>query len=146
MPMSIEQSYWLCLREALVIAAARGTTETRTSPVFVPLPAPAIAIAASLDGHSLALLADGRVYSWGANFYGQCGLGTDTDRELLPQPVIAPLPANIVAIGAGANHSLALDADGNVWGWGYAFGNQLNEGAFAPQREAPVQVLNVNLN
>lgn len=127
-------------------ALGDGTTETRLSPVFVPLPAPAVAVSAARNGHALALLADGRVFAWGTNFYGQLGLGTDTDRELLPQAVIAPLPASIVAIATGGNHSLALDADGNVWGWGNNFGGRLNDGTTVSQRETPVLVLNVNLN
>lgn len=123
-----------------------GTTEQRTAPVTVALPAPAIAVAAAWDGHALALLADGRVYAWGFNEYGQCGLGTDTPAEPLPRQVIAPLPANVVAIGVGANHSLALDAAGNVWAWGNNTAGQLNDGTTASQREAPVRVRNVNLN
>jgi alpha-tubulin suppressor-like RCC1 family protein len=123
-----------------------GTTQSRTTPIVVPLPAPAIAIAAAWGGHSLALLADGRVYAWGANTYGQCGTGTASDRELLPQAVIAPLPANIVAIGGGARHSLALDVDGNVWAWGDDRDGQLNDGIAGIQSETPVPVRNVNLN
>lgn len=122
-----------------------GTTETRTSPVAVNLPAPAVAIAAAWDGHALALLADGRVYAWGFNEYGQCGFGTDTPAEPTPGQVTG-LPPNVVAIGAGANHSLALDGNGNVWAWGNNTAGQLNDGTAASQREAPVLVRNVNLN
>jgi alpha-tubulin suppressor-like RCC1 family protein len=121
---------------------ADATVGQRSTPGIVPLPAPAVAIAAAWDGHALALLLDGRVYAWGANFFGQCGLGTDT----VPQQVIAPLPANIVAIGVGANHSLALDSTGMVWAWGNNSGGALNDGTTVRQREAPVPVLNVNLN
>jgi alpha-tubulin suppressor-like RCC1 family protein len=123
-----------------------GTTERRLAPVTVTLPAPAVAIAASWGAHALALLADGRVFAWGFNEYGQCGLGTDTPFESMPQAVIAPLPADIVAIGVGANHSLALDGSGNVWTWGNNSGGRLNDGTAAPQRETPVMVRNVNLN
>jgi alpha-tubulin suppressor-like RCC1 family protein len=122
-----------------------GTTENRTAPVAVQLPAPAIAIAAAWDGHALALLADGRVFAWGFNEYGQCGFGTDTPAEPAPGPVTG-LPPNVVAIGAGANHSLALDAAGNVWAWGNNSAGQLNDGTAASQRETPVIVRNVNLN
>jgi alpha-tubulin suppressor-like RCC1 family protein len=122
-----------------------GTTENRTAPVTVQLPAPAVAIAAAWDGHALALLADGRVYAWGFNEYGQCGFGTDTPAEPTPGQVTG-LPPNVVAIGAGANHSLALDGGGSVWAWGNNSGGQLNDGSSASQREAPVLVRNVNLN
>jgi len=119
-----------------------GTTEQRLAPVTVNLPAPAVAIAASWGSHALALLIDGRVFAWGYNEYGQCGLGTDTPFESTPQAVIAPLPPDIVAIGVGANHSLALDGAGNVWAWGA--GGRLNDGT-TEQRETPVMVRRVNL-
>jgi alpha-tubulin suppressor-like RCC1 family protein len=122
-----------------------GTTENRSAPVTVQLPAPAVAIAAAWDGHALALLADGRVYAWGYNEFGQCGLGTDTPAEPTPGRVTT-LPRNVVAIGVGANHSLALDGAGNVWAWGNNSAGQLNDGTAASQRETPVLVRNVNLN
>jgi alpha-tubulin suppressor-like RCC1 family protein len=123
-----------------------GTTTQRLAPVSIALPAPVIALSAGWDGHALTLLLDGRVFAWGFNEYGQLGLGTDTPFEATPMQVIAPLPADIVAIGAGANHSLALDAAGNVWAWGNNGVRQLGDGTTEPQRPTPVQVFGVNLN
>jgi RHS repeat-associated protein len=67
--------------------------------------------------HSLALKNDGSVWSWGYNAVGQLGDWTTTDRAMPVQ--VQGLPANIVAIAAGAYHSLALDSGGNLYGWGY---------------------------
>ena len=73
--------------------------------------------AGSLFG--LALKADGSLWAWGANDSGQLGDGTATfanpDFKLSPKRV----DGQYVAIAAGNNHSLALKADGSLWGWGY---------------------------
>jgi hypothetical protein len=70
--------------------------------------------------HSVALKADGTVYTWGYNGYGQLGDNSATDRHS-PVRVIKSgggYLTNIVAVAAGDHHSLALDANGVVWAWG----------------------------
>jgi alpha-tubulin suppressor-like RCC1 family protein len=83
------------------------------------------------DGHSLALDTEGTVWAWGANSRGQLGDGT-TLATRMREPVVrvlmeggeAPL-GNIVAIAADNLHSMALDAEGNVWVWGSNIHGQL---------------------
>ena len=75
---------------------------------------------------SLALLADGSVWSWGENFHGELGDGSHTD-HLTPMPV-----ANlhqIVRIAAGDGFGLAVQADGSVWAWGINDVGQLGNGS-----------------
>jgi alpha-tubulin suppressor-like RCC1 family protein len=87
--------------------------------------------------HSLALRHDGAVYAWGANESGQLGDGK-TKNLLLPTPVTT-LTRNIVALAAGAKHSLALRNDGTVWAWGANNAGQLGD-ASTVARLVPVQV------
>lgn len=78
--------------------------------------------------HSLALAADGTVWSWGGNMYGQLGRSSanpGTCQYSLacdPTPAQVPGLTNIVAVYAGsvsyADHSFALQRDGTVWAWG----------------------------
>ncbi|MBI2187137.1 MAG: hypothetical protein HYU37_08415, partial [Acidobacteria bacterium] len=75
-----------------------------------------IVAVAARGHHALALRADGTVWAWGANTYGQLGDGTTTDSPT-PQQVLGV--SGVVAIAAGYEYSLALTADGTVWGWGY---------------------------
>ena len=65
--------------------------------------------------HSLALAADGCVWSWGLGYYGKLGHGDLLDKSL-PERIEALV--GIVAISAGGFHNLALTADGAVWRWG----------------------------
>ncbi len=76
--------------------------------------------------HSLTLKPDGTVFAWGANWYGQLGDGTQTDRRApLQVPGLAPVTA--IAAGAGGAHSLALTSDGTVWAWGDNYYGQLGD-------------------
>jgi uncharacterized repeat protein (TIGR01451 family) len=63
--------------------------------------------------HSLAAKADGSLWSWGDNYYGQLGNGVHSDRNT---PSAVSLN-NVVSIAAGFHHSMALAA-GTVWVWG----------------------------
>ena len=71
--------------------------------------------------HNLALMNDGTVYSWGANSYGELGLGyvggeNITDGYVVAEQVIGL--SNIVDISAGHQFSLALDSNGRIYAWG----------------------------
>jgi alpha-tubulin suppressor-like RCC1 family protein len=104
----------------------RATNEAAFSAVFqqVPggLPAQPVAIAAG-SKHNLALGLDGRVYTWGDNSQGQLGSGTTVALRHSPAPV--PGLINVKAIAAGADHSLALTRDGQVYAWGRGNSGQL---------------------
>ena len=67
--------------------------------------------------HSLALTADGAVWSWGGGAHGRWGHG-DEQHQLLPQMVAAYAHPRVVAVSAGRSHSLATTADGAVFTWG----------------------------
>ena len=88
--------------------------------------------------HSLAVTMRGTLYAWGCGEQGALGCRLLTSRpkaKLLPtQPLAlrrgrASLP--VVSAAAGAYHSLALTADGEVWAWGLNNYGQLGCGGFA---------------
>jgi alpha-tubulin suppressor-like RCC1 family protein len=77
------------------------------------------------DAFSLALASDGVVWGWGDNSRGQLGpaLSTSSDGNTDSAPKLTVFPvrvgiAGVSAIGAGANHSLAITTGGQVWTWG----------------------------
>ncbi len=78
----------------------------------------------------------GTVWTWGWNAMGQLGDGTTTDRHT-PAPV--PGLSGVVAVSAGAYHTLALRGDGTVWAWGYNAVGELGDGTTV-NRLRPVRV------
>ncbi|XP_023321398.1 secretion-regulating guanine nucleotide exchange factor isoform X5 [Eurytemora carolleeae] len=57
------------------------------------------------------------LYAWGANNYGQLGLGYISEQEEIPKHV--NIEHEFVKIIGGGGHTLALDSDGNLFvcGW-----------------------------
>lgn len=78
--------------------------------------------------HSLALCSDGSVAAWGYNSRGQLGNGSTTDRSRPVTVDFSDAAGEVIAISAGAYHSLALRADGRVVAWGYNNHGQLGTG------------------
>jgi alpha-tubulin suppressor-like RCC1 family protein len=79
-----------------------------------------LAVAAGAT-HGLALQGDSTVLGWGGNRYGQAtGVpSTAPDYSATGQVMVAgQVLSNVIAIAAGANHSLALKNDGTVVAWG----------------------------
>ena len=79
--------------------------------------------------HTLAVTRDGAVYAWGANDRGQLGLGREAG-ALVPAPTLVAALAGhaIVGVSAGAEHSLAVSATGEVFSWGAAANGRLGHG------------------
>jgi alpha-tubulin suppressor-like RCC1 family protein len=114
------------------------------APVTFPAGTSIVQVATGIN-HGLALTSAGKVYAWGNNICGQLGNGTDGScGNDIPvrTPALVPFPSGtpaIVAVAAGANHSLALTADGNVWGWGNNGLGELGVGTDSETRDAPVK-------
>lgn len=68
--------------------------------------------------HSLAVTATGRVLAWGNPMGGRLGTGATWTSTVAPPTEVPGITDPIVDVAAGRNHSLALGADGGVWGWG----------------------------
>lgn len=99
----------------------------------------AVSVAAG-GSHSLALTADGRVYGWGNNAYGQAGYDpTVVNAGFLssPGPTVVQFRnvstasihgtlTGVTKIAAGGSSSYALDANNQVWAWGYNNSGQVS--------------------
>ena len=69
-----------------------------------------IALSAGSD-HTLAVRRDGSVWSWGVNYYGSLGDGTNTTRNAQVQVLQGLGRAITATVAAGATHSLAITSD-----------------------------------
>jgi len=75
---------------------------------------------------------------WGDNASGQLGDGTTTNRHT-PVDLLLSAGAQVTAVSAGADHSLALASDGRVLAWGGNSDGQLGDGTTSGGT-APVEV------
>jgi alpha-tubulin suppressor-like RCC1 family protein len=116
-------------------------TVTRPDSVLAePLVAPVTKLShGAAAGHKCAVLRTGQVLCWGANEYGQLGLGTTSKEEFVPLTVTGVTDAVDVAVGGF--HTCILRAGGTVQCMGRNHLGQLGDGT-ATDRSTPVDVLN----
>ena len=105
-----------------------GTTTSRSRYVDIGFGNNVVQVAAGWtppSGHGLEARADGTVWAWGANSFGELGDGTTTTRLA---PVQVPGLTGVTQVAGGCDHSLALRSDGTVWAWGDNSVGQLGRG------------------
>src|SRR5471032_1466376 len=121
------------------VTATVGTVVGST-PVTVNAPWRKVAAGGA---HTVALKADGSLFSWGSNLQGQLGDGTNTDRVAPVQvQVTAPTTGTIspwTMVAAGEEHTVALRADGTLWAWGDNSSGQVGNGSLV-DLHAPLQI------
>lgn len=69
--------------------------------------------ASAQQGHRVALKADGSLWAWGNNDYGQVGTG-----NLAYQEIPVKVGAGFERVSADSLTSLAVKPDGSLWAWG----------------------------
>ena len=97
---------------------------SENTPQATPLTSGVTTVAAGLyDGMALA---NGAVYTFGLNYYGSLGNGTQSTSTATPT-VIASLSSGVTAIAAGQNTNYAIQR-GALYAFGYGFYGQLGNG------------------
>lgn len=124
-----------------------GTTTDRSSPVLVQAGVQSVAVGAF---HSLFLRHDGEVHAAGWNAWGQlgdrctCGPASPECRACLWDRPFQASPAlvqvGVLAVAAGAAHSVFLARDGTASAVGWNARGQLGDGTLTSRRHA-VQVM-----
>lgn len=69
------------------------------------------------DYHTMAVNSDGRLYTWGGNALGELGIGT-RDFVAHREPIEVLAGKKILKAAAHYETSMALTADGKLYGWG----------------------------
>jgi alpha-tubulin suppressor-like RCC1 family protein len=106
-----------------------GNTNDQHVPALVLTLTNMIFAGATGDRNNCAIRADHTVWTWGRNYNGQLGIGT-VDQDPHPLPVQVPPfgKTNVIMVQTPDWHSLALEADGTLWGWGANDHGQLGNG------------------
>ena len=101
-----------------------GTTGGKSSRVAIEPTLNFTAVSAGIN-HSLAIEdgPTGQLYAWGWNAYGQLGDGTAMTNRWVPKPIDSGTVYK--KISAGSDHSLGIDAGGNLYAWGSNSSGQL---------------------
>jgi len=93
-----------------VTTAGAGTTWCQTSASYY---------------HTAAVKTDGTLWTWGNNYSGQLGDGSDTNR--ISPVTTAGAGTTWCQVGSGRNHTMAVKTDGTLWTWGANFDGQLGD-------------------
>jgi alpha-tubulin suppressor-like RCC1 family protein len=117
-----------------------GTTTSRSRYVDIGFGSNVVQVAAGWAlrwGHGLEARADGTVWAWGDNQFGELGDGTTTGRLA---PVQVTGLAGVTQVAASCAHSLALRSDGTVWAWGDNSAGELGRGTVTDHEVTPAPV------
>ena len=85
---------------------------------------------------TMALLADGSLWEWGSNRFGQLGDGS-TRNALTPIRLIEPPGVRFDKVNSGGAANYALDSTGHLWSWGLNNVGQLGGGLLARVQLTP---------
>ena len=80
-----------------------------------------VAEVATSNSTEYALLTNGTVYAWGQGDHGELGDGATTNSFTTAVQVEFPAGVTIASLPTDAmpyDTALAVDTNGNVWGWG----------------------------
>lgn len=92
--------------------------------------------------HSIVLTSEGRIFTWGSNFYGQLGDGTFIDK-ITPQEITDKFPLNggevITVIDATDDFSLVITSDGRIFTWGKNISGLIGDGTTV-EKNLPVDI------
>ena len=92
--------------------------------------------------HSVALTSEGRIFTWGYNYYGQLGDGTTTDRSI-PTEITSQFNLwpgeTITQVSLGSGHSSAITTSGRIFAWGRNDFGQLGDGT-TTNKSVPTEI------
>ena len=97
---------------------------TRTKPVRIGTDNDWVFVVAGRH-NTAAIKADGTLWMWGVNIWGQLGDGTTTTRTT---PKQIGSDKNWISIALTVYSTLALKSDGTIWSWGHNGNGRLGRG------------------
>lgn len=113
------------------VNTAIATNRVRRAPEMVGTNSDWVAVSAGVF-HSLGLRANGTLWAWGRNNFGQLGLrmgtGDGSDGFNTNQPAQVGTDSDWAMVEAGSFHSFGIKTSGALFGWGANFFGQVGNG------------------
>lgn len=97
-----------------------------TEPLSLGIPDIAALPVCPMANHMVCVKADSSLLAWGANTFGQAGIGGSSMADIGVTAV--PGDSGYVQVASGSAHTLALRSDGSLWGTGLNTHGQLGKG------------------
>jgi alpha-tubulin suppressor-like RCC1 family protein len=120
-----------------------GRTADSDAPVRVALPAAVLQVSqggsGAGNGQTVAILADGTVWTWGDGTKGQLGDGRTASSDI-PVRVGVPAGVTFTKVNSGGYSCYAIDSAGRLWAWGGNQNGQLGTGTGTQVQTTPVDV------
>gem|GEM_PF-2307339 len=113
-----------------------GTLISANSPSQIGSDNKWVLISASCGGHTVASKADGSLWSFGYNYYGQLNNGTLLNNS---SPILISTDDKWLDISGGYSHSVGLRTNGTLWAWGANSYGQVGDGTTV-QKNNPTQI------
>lgn len=116
-----------------------GTVVSKSSPVQTVATGGVWTSVSAGTYFAAAIKADGTLWTWGANDFGQLGDGTVAYKSSPVQTVAGGNTWSSAA--AGQTHLVAIKADGTLWTCGSNWSAQLGDGSIDNAKSSPVQTI-----
>lgn len=91
--------------------------------------------------HALALVNENNLITWGTNYMGDLGVGSDDYTEY---PITGLDLDSITQIAAGEYSSMAVKSNGHVYAWGSNYHGQLGMGTSSDSYNTPTEIPSIN--
>jgi alpha-tubulin suppressor-like RCC1 family protein len=118
-----------------------GSTTDSAVPIHVALPGAVDQVfqggSGASNGQTIAILANGTLWTWGNGTHGQLGNGGISSSKT-PNRITLPGGAKAAKVASGGFASYAIDLSGKLWSWGRNDNGQLGTGGRGPDRLTPV--------
>jgi alpha-tubulin suppressor-like RCC1 family protein len=114
---------------------------SRSEPALLPNKVTGNHLWATLDigaANVCAIDTDGALWCWGANFYGELGIGSE-DYNVHATPTRVGTDSNWVGVTNLTEHACAIKSTGTIWCWGYG-DSRLGLGITPGNQTSPTQV------
>jgi alpha-tubulin suppressor-like RCC1 family protein len=118
-----------------------GTITDSAVPIHVALPEAVDQVfqggSGARNGQTVAILANGTLWTWGNGTHGQLGNG-GVNSSKTPIRITLPGGAKAAEVASGGYASYAIDLSGNLWSWGRNDDGQLGTGRRGRDQLIPV--------